>query len=81
MLEILDTAAEVFAKADMIVKVKEPQAVEIAMLRPGQVLYTYLHLAPDYEQTMGLIALRRGLHRVRDCRAPQRLAPAARADV
>jgi len=39
----------------MIVKVKEPQAVEIAMLRPGQILYTYLHLAPDYEQTMGLI--------------------------
>jgi alanine dehydrogenase len=53
---ILDTAEEVFANADMIVKVKEPQAVEIAMLRPGQVLYTYLHLAPDYEQTMGLIA-------------------------
>ena len=50
-----DTAAEVFASADMIVKVKEPQAVEIAMLRPGQILYTYLHLAPDYEQTMGLI--------------------------
>jgi alanine dehydrogenase len=53
---ILDSAEEVFAEADMIVKVKEPQAVEIAMLRPGQVLYTYLHLAPDYEQTMGLIA-------------------------
>ena len=54
--QILDTAAEVFAQADMIVKVKEPQADEIAMLRPGQILYTYLHLAPDYEQTMGLIA-------------------------
>ncbi len=54
--QMLDTAAEVFATADMIVKVKEPQAVEIAMLRPGQILYTYLHLAPDYEQTMGLIA-------------------------
>jgi alanine dehydrogenase len=40
----------------MIVKVKEPQPVEIEMLRPGQILYTYLHLAPDYEQTMGLIA-------------------------
>ncbi|NTW29113.1 MAG: alanine dehydrogenase [Coriobacteriia bacterium] len=53
---LLDTAAEVFAAADMIVKVKEPQASEIAMLRPGQILYTYLHLAPDYEQTMGLIA-------------------------
>ena len=39
----------------MIVKVKEPQAVEIERLRPGQILYTYLHLAPDYEQTMGLL--------------------------
>ena len=53
--KMVDTADEVFATADMIVKVKEPQAVEIAMLRPGQILYTYLHLAPDYEQTMGLI--------------------------
>jgi alanine dehydrogenase len=53
---IVDTAAEVFAQADMIVKVKEPQAVEIEKLRPGQILYTYLHLAPDYEQTVGLIA-------------------------
>jgi len=39
----------------MIVKVKEPQAVECAMLRPGQILYTYLHLAPDPEQTEGLV--------------------------
>jgi len=45
--EILPTAADVFAKADMIVKVKEPQAQEIKMLRSGQVLFTYLHLAPD----------------------------------
>jgi alanine dehydrogenase len=52
---LVDTAAEVFAKADMIVKVKEPQPAEIEMLRPGQILYTYLHLAPDYEQTVGLI--------------------------
>ncbi len=52
---LVDTAPEVFAKADMIVKVKEPQASEIAMLRPGQILYTYLHLAPDYEQTVGLM--------------------------
>ena len=43
--EILPTAADVFAKADMIVKVKEPQAVERAMLREGQILFTYLHLA------------------------------------
>jgi len=53
--ELVATADEVFARADMIVKVKEPQAVEIARLRPGQILYTYLHLAPDYEQTMGLV--------------------------
>ncbi|MFN3616323.1 MAG: alanine dehydrogenase, partial [Rubrimonas sp.] len=43
-------AAEVFARAEMIVKVKEPQAVERAMLRPGQILFTYLHLAPDPDQ-------------------------------
>nr|MBC8445330.1 alanine dehydrogenase [Rhodospirillaceae bacterium] len=48
---ILGTAAEVFAKADMIVKVKEPQQVECEMLREGQVLFTYLHLAPDPKQT------------------------------
>ena len=46
---------EVFAQADMIVKVKEPQPQECAMLRPGQILYTYLHLAPDPEQTASLI--------------------------
>jgi alanine dehydrogenase len=54
--EIVATAAEIFARADMIIKVKEPQAVERAMLRPGQILYTYLHLAPDPEQTHDLIA-------------------------
>lgn len=52
---ILSTPEEVFATADMIVKVKEPQPVEIARLRPGQILFTYLHLAPDPEQTKGLI--------------------------
>ncbi|GAB4182942.1 MAG: alanine dehydrogenase [Thalassobaculales bacterium] len=52
---ILPSAAEVFATADMIVKVKEPQPVEIARLRPGQILFTYLHLAPDPEQAQGLI--------------------------
>ena len=46
----------VFAGADLIVKVKEPQAVERARLRPGQVLYTYLHLAPDADQTRDLLA-------------------------
>ena len=48
-------AATVFAQADMIVKVKEPQPQECAMLRPGQILYTYLHLAPDPEQAAALI--------------------------
>ena len=52
---IIDTPAEIFAKADMIVKVKEPQAGERAMLREGQILYTYLHLAPDPEQTKDLV--------------------------
>ena len=53
--KILSSAAEVFETADMIVKVKEPQAVERAMLKPGQILYTYLHLAPDPEQTKDLV--------------------------
>ncbi|MBM5572123.1 MULTISPECIES: alanine dehydrogenase [Deefgea] len=53
--QIVDSAEEIFARADMIVKVKEPQACEIAMLRAGQILFTYLHLAPDPEQTQGLI--------------------------
>ncbi len=49
-------AREVFARAEMIVKVKEPQAAERAMLRDGQVLFTYLHLAPDKPQADDLIA-------------------------
>jgi len=53
---IAETAEEIFATADMIVKVKEPQAVERKMLREGQLLFTYLHLAPDPEQTHDLIA-------------------------
>ena len=53
--EIAKDAAEVFANAEMIVKVKEPQAVERAMLREGQILYTYLHLAPDPDQTRDLV--------------------------
>ncbi|OHC79798.1 MAG: alanine dehydrogenase [Rhodoferax sp. RIFCSPLOWO2_12_FULL_60_11] len=48
-------AATVFAQVEMIVKVKEPQPQECAMLRPGQILYTYLHLAPDPEQAAALI--------------------------
>ncbi len=53
---IAATADDVFAAADMIVKVKEPQAQERARLRPGQILFTYLHLAPDPEQTKDLVA-------------------------
>jgi alanine dehydrogenase len=53
--EIADTPEEIYATADMIVKVKEPQPNECKMLREGQILYTYLHLAPDPEQTKGLI--------------------------
>jgi alanine dehydrogenase len=52
---ILATAAQVFAGAEMIVKVKEPQPTEWKMLRKGQILFTYLHLAPDPEQAHGLI--------------------------
>ncbi|NRA62573.1 MAG: alanine dehydrogenase [Psychrobium sp.] len=52
---IAQTAADVFAAADMIVKVKEPQPVECAMLREDQILFTYLHLAPDLPQTQALI--------------------------
>lgn len=53
--ELVETAQEIFARAEMIVKVKEPQPVECEMLRPGQILYTYLHLAPDPEQTAALV--------------------------
>lgn len=53
---IVDSAEEVFATADMIVKVKEPQAGERKMLREGQLLFTYLHLAPDPDQTRDLLA-------------------------
>ncbi len=53
---VVDTADEVFAQAELIVKVKEPQAVERRKLRPGQVLFTYLHLAPDPAQASELVA-------------------------
>ncbi|MBU4529740.1 MAG: alanine dehydrogenase [Hoeflea sp.] len=54
--KIAGTAREIFERADMVVKVKEPQPAEWAQLRDGQLLYTYLHLAPDPEQTKGLLA-------------------------
>jgi len=53
--KVVSTAEQVFASADMIVKVKEPQPKECAMLRPGQVLFTYLHLAADREQAQALM--------------------------
>src|SRR3954464_763034 len=53
---ILPDAQAVFAEADMVVKVKEPQAGEVAMLEPRHTLVTYLHLAPDPELTRGLVA-------------------------
>lgn len=53
--KIVDTAEEIFASADMIVKVKEPQPSEWKQLREGQILFTYLHLAPDPEQARGLV--------------------------
>ncbi|MBA4210191.1 MAG: alanine dehydrogenase [Parvibaculum sp.] len=52
---IADTAEEIFAAADMIVKVKEPQPSEWKQLREGQILFTYLHLAPDPDQARGLM--------------------------
>ncbi|MGA1862708.1 alanine dehydrogenase [Deferribacter thermophilus] len=53
--EIVETADEVFNTADMIIKVKEPQQVEIEKMKEGQIIFTYLHLAPDKEQTLGLM--------------------------
>ena len=54
--EILPTAADVFAAADLIIKVKEPQPSEIAMLEPRHVLFTYLHLAANPDEARGLAA-------------------------
>ncbi|HZA95150.1 MAG TPA: alanine dehydrogenase, partial [Burkholderiaceae bacterium] len=53
--QIAVSADQVFERAEMIVKVKEPQAIERAMLRAGQILFTYLHLAPDPEQAADLL--------------------------
>ncbi|HJM08635.1 MAG: alanine dehydrogenase [Gammaproteobacteria bacterium] len=54
--EIVQTREEIFQRAEMIVKVKEPQLDECALLRPDQILFTYLHLAPDPEQVKALLA-------------------------
>lgn len=53
--KIINDHKEIFAKADLIVKVKEPQESEIPLLRPGQILFTYLHLAADKKLTEGLL--------------------------
>lgn len=52
---IVGSASEIFARAEMVVKVKEPQPGEWKQLREGQILFTYLHLAPDPDQTRGLL--------------------------
>jgi alanine dehydrogenase len=53
---IVETPAEIFSRAEMVVKVKEPLAAERKQLRRGQILFTYLHLAPDLAQTQDLVA-------------------------
>lgn len=53
--KIVSTANDVFELAEMIIKVKEPQQSERKLLRPNQILFTYLHLAPDYQQTRDLV--------------------------
>ena len=76
---IAATAADVFEPSDLIVKVKEPQPAECAMLRPGQVLFTYLHLAADPAQARpDEVRCDRDCLRDRDC--AERLAAAADAD-
>jgi alanine dehydrogenase len=59
---IMPSAKAVFDAAECVVKVKEPQLVECAMLRPGQILFTYLHLAADRPQTEAL--MRSGAHAI-----------------
>lgn len=54
--QLVDEAAEVYARAELVVKVKEPRPEECAMLRPGQLLFAYLHLAPDRPLTEALLA-------------------------
>jgi len=53
--DVVQTAAEVFSQSDLIVKVKEPQPNEIKQFREGQMIYAFLHLAPDPEQTRALL--------------------------
>ena len=78
---IVPDADAVFAAAELIVKVKEPQPDEVARLEPRHTLFTYLHLAADAELTRGADGLGRHLHRLRDRRGRPRPAAAACADV
>ena len=77
---LIKPAAEVFAGCELVVKVKEPQPAERAMLRAGQVLFTYLHLAPDPDQTADLVSIGRHRHRLRNRHRVRRVAAAAQAD-
>ena len=79
--ELVDTPAEIFARAEMVVKVKEPLAEERKLLRPGQILFTYLHLAPDLPADAGPRRLGRGLHRLRNRDRPARAPAVAHPDV
>jgi len=67
---ILPSADEVIAAAEMIIKVKEPLTTEVEMLREGQILFTYLHLAPLPELTDGLLEARGHRNRLRDHHVP-----------
>ena len=79
--KILPTADEVWAKAEMIMKVKEPIAVEWPRMRAGQLIYTYFHFAAAEELTRAVIESRRDRGGLRDGPAAQRRAAAAHADV
>ena len=68
-------ADEIFARAEMIVKVKEPLPLECNKLRRGQILFTYLHLAPDPEQTRGLIASKCAAIAYETVTSPQGMLP------
>ena len=78
--KIVATAKEVFDGADLVVKVKEPQLAECKMLRPGQVLFTYLHLAADAAQANALMASGATAIAYETVTAPEWLAAAAHAD-
>src|SRR3954469_20968704 len=65
---VVDTAERVWRGADLVFKVKEPQPHEIAWLRPGQLLFAYLHLAPDEAQTKALLTSGATWEESRECR-------------